>query len=455
MAQHARAEVLIVERQQAVGRSVAAYLREHGYTAVWVGDGEKAAEHLERHVTDVLVTELRAARVDGLRLMALAKDRNPHVCVVLVAEEGDIEQATQGVCAGAHDFQTKPLNLAKLEGVIQHGLEYQRVALAQVELHRRLDERFGLASIAGSSRQAIRLYNAIREIGPLPCTVLIQGEPGSGKRLVAQALHHNSARRDEPFVTFDCEGLPEVVVRAELFGYAVGRAMGGSPLRQGRFELADGGTLYVDGVDTLSPMLQDRLAEQLESSEVVRPDSGKRVRVDVRFIAASSRRLSGLVAEGAFRAGLYDVLRPVSIDVPPLRERSADIPLLCERFLREAADRQGKEAPALSPEVLDVFKRYPWPGNARELENVLHGMVLGQRSPGALGPRDIPEPVRSAAQPDGGELGARVGMTMSEIERRAIEETLRVCGGDKPACARMLGIGLRTLYRKLKQYEAE
>ncbi|MFP4501235.1 MAG: sigma-54-dependent transcriptional regulator [Candidatus Hydrogenedentota bacterium] len=448
--------ILVVDRESADARAITAFLDEQGYAAHAVTDGEKAADRLDHQVFDVLVAGVRVPRVDGLRLMALARERNPHVCVVLLADEGeDVERATAAIRAGAHDFQRKPLNLAKLAGVIEHGLAYQRIALDQAALHRRLDERYGLGNIAGRSRPMVRVYNAIREAGPTAHPVLIYGEPGSGKSLIAQALHHNSPRRDAPFVTLECEGVPEVVIRAELFGYAVGRQLDASPLRWGRLVLADGGTLFVHSVEALSSALQARLLAFMEDGVVERPDTGKHTRVSVRLILAAQCPLGPLVDEGRFNAALFERLRAVTITVPPLRERREDIPLLLDHFLREAADRQNQPPPALHPEARDLLTRYDWPGNAREVESMVHALALDAFSGRTIGVRHIPEAIREAAVPAGDEIRLSTGMTMHAIERAAIEHTLRACNYDKEACARTLGIGLRTLYRKLKAYEAE
>jgi DNA-binding NtrC family response regulator len=453
MAEPSQAEVLVVDADASVGRMVSGYLRSRGYACDWCADGEKAVARLDQRLVDVLVTSLTAPRVGGLRLMEIARSRNPHVCVVLLLDEGEIAQGTAGVRAGAHDFQTKPVNMEKLEGVIEHGLAFQRLALAQAALHRRLDERFGLGGIAGRSPQMIRVYNAIREIGPTERPVLVYGEPGSGKRLIAEALHHNSPRRDETFVAFDCEGLPEVVVRSELFGYAVGKHLGASPLRTGRFALAQGGTLYLDGLDTLSPTLQHRLRDVLQSGMLSRIDTGERVKVDVRLVAASSRPLAPLVAMEAFDGELYELLSTVTIEAPPLRERREDIPVLVHDFVRASSERHGLPVPVVSEGALDTLTRYGWPANVRELENVTEAMVLASAGRGALEPRDVPEAIREGAILGAGEYRLHVGMTLHEVERVAIEESMRACHGNKEACARMLRIGLRTLYRKLKEYE--
>lgn len=452
MAENKKSDVLIVERDRETGRAIRAYLLDHGYAAEWVDSAEKAYAVLDERPFGALVAALSIGRADGLRVMAVAQSRNPDLCAVLIAEPAEISRATEGLRLGAHDYQTKPLNLDKLEAVIEHGLAYQRLAMAQTELHRRLDERFGLGNLIGRSRLMAQVYNTVRQVGPTDTPVLIHGEPGSGKRLIAQALHHNSPRRDAPFVSLECRGLPEVVVRAELFGYAVGRGIGNSPLRQGRFLLADKGTLYLAGLDTLSPALQSRLLETIETRKVPRPGDGKPVRIDVRFIGASDRRIDAMAESGEFSKPLYEGLNAVSIEAPALRKRREDIPFLLDRLLTDAAARHGKTINGLERDALDLMTRYDWPGNIRELENTVEDMVIAARAHGPLRVRDIPERIRDSAPAEPSEMRFRVGTPLAEMERIAIEETLKACGGDRNACAHTLGIGVRTLYRKLSEY---
>lgn len=453
MTDEAQGSVLVVERDREVGRAMSAYLRDRHYSAEWVDNAEKAFACLDRRPFDAVVTELALGHSDGLRIMAAAKAHNPDICAVLIADPKDIDRATEGIRLGAYDYQTKPVNLAKLEAVIQHGLAYQRLALAKTELHRRLDERLGLANLMGRSRLMAQLYNAVRLIGPADTHALIHGEPGAGKRLIAEALHHNSPRRDEPFVSLDCRGLPEVVIRSEMFGYAIGRDMGNSPLRQGRFLLADGGTFYLAGIEALSPALQERLYQTLRTGKAPRPGDGRPVRINVRFLASTDQRPDRLVGPDAFHAKLYEMLSGVVIEAPPLRKRPEDVPLLANRLLCDAAARHGKSIAGFDGAVLDLFSRYDWPGNIRQLENVIEGMVTTARANARLRLHDVPEHIRAETAPASDEISVRVGMTMQEVERRVIEETLQACDGDKVRCAKVLGIGLRTLYRKLGSYQ--
>lgn len=449
------ASVLLVDRDPAISNEIVPYLRARDYYVESVDDGEKAYNRLDVRPFDVLITELNAPRINGMRLMAVAKERNPEICVVLITEEPDVERATEAMRQGAADFQTKPLNLGKLEAVIENGLGRQRLVLEQHELRRRLDERYGLGSLVGRSRQMVRVYDAVRQIAPSRGTVLIQGETGTGKDLVAQAIHNNSPRRDAKFVKLNCASIPEALVESELFGHVAGAFTGATHSRQGRFELADGGTLFLDEVGELTPALQAKLLRVLENQQFERLGDSKTISVDVRLIAATNRPLEKMVADGSFRDDLYYRLRVVIIEMPALRGRREDIPLLVNHFLTLACESNGKAVDGITRSAVDVLMRYDWPGNVRELRNIIEGMVIMARHGKLLDVSDVPEHVRRSTVPEVSEIRIPTGVRMSEVERIVIEETMKVCGYNKERCAKTLGIGLRTLYRKLKEFDIQ
>lgn len=448
-----QASVLVVDRDPLVTRSIMAFLDERGYEVEWVDDGEKAYNRLDDRTYDVLITDLNAPRINGMRLMAVAKDRYPEICVVLITEEPDVARATEAMRQGAYDFQTKPLNLGKLEAVIQQGLGRQRLVLEQHELRRRLDEQYGLGSLVGKSRQMVKVYEAVRQIAPSKSTVLIQGETGTGKDLIAQAIHTNSTRRDAPFVKLNCASIPEALVESELFGHVAGAFTGANRARAGRFEVADKGTLFLDEVGELSLGLQAKLLRVLESQQFERLGDSRTVSVDVRLIAATNRPLEKMVEEGSFRGDLYYRLRVVTIDMPALRARREDIPRLVDHFYRIACEANGKQLEGITRNAIDVLLRYDWPGNVRELKNIIEGMVVMARNGTVLDVAGIPEHIRRNTVPEVREIRIPTGATMAEVERIVIEETMKVCGYNKERCAKVLGIGLRTLYRKLKEFD--
>lgn len=448
-----RGAVLVVDRDPADARAVLSYLKERGYEAAWVDDGEKAYNRLDSEAIDALITDLNAPRIDGMRLMAVAKDRNPDIVVILLTEEPDVQRAVEAMRQGAHDFQTKPVNYGKLDAVLQRGFSQQQLVLQQTELRRRLDERFGLGNLIGQSRQMIKVYEAVRQVAPSKATVLIQGETGAGKDLIAQAIHNNSPRRDAPFVKLNCASIPEALVESELFGHVAGAFTGATRSRQGRFELADTGSLFLDEIGELTLPLQAKLLRVLESRQFERLGDSRTVTVDIRLIAATHRPLLQMVSEGTFREDLYYRLRVATVDVPSLRDRREDIPLLANYFLREANTANDKEVTAISRGAMDLLMRYDWPGNVRELRNIIEGMVVMARDSQALDTNDVPNHVRTHSAPDISEIRIPMPSRMDEIERVAIEETLKLTGYNKERAAKTLGIGLRTLYRKIKEYD--
>ena len=443
-----RAQVLIVDPDPEVGREVLSYLEERGYAAEWVNGGEKAYNLLDSRPFDALITELHLQHADSMRLMSVARERNPDSCVVFIAHQPDITRATEAMRQGAYDFQIKPLNLGKLEAVIKRGLAYQQLVLEQVELKRRLDERFGLGNLVGRSRQMTRIYSLVRQIGPAPDNVLIYGEPGTDKRFIAQAIHNSSGRRDAAYVSLECSRLPDHLIESELFGPQKRPAT-----HPGRIELADQGTLHIGGIEALSPKLQDQLLAVLTSGAVPNAEGSRLLPVDVRFICTTSQRLDHLVEEGRCSPELARQLGQVVIEAPALRARREDIPLLIDKAIEEAAVRHGRRPNGMTRNAMNLLAQYDWPGNVGELRTVIEGMVATARTEEALGVQDIPAHVRQRIAPEAGEIRIPTGATMREIERIAIEETMKICGYNKDACAKILGIGLRTLYRKLKLYD--
>lgn len=445
--------ILVVDKDAGLARDILSVLEEGPYDVAWVDDGEKAYNLLDSQPFDVLITEIAAHRIDGMRLMSVALDRNPDMCVIFIASEPDVALATEAMRKGAYDFQTKPLNLGRLDAVIQRGISRQRLIVERHELRRRLDEQYGFGALIGKSRAMANVYDTLRQVAASRATVLIQGETGTGKDLISQAIHNNSPRRDAPFVKLNCASLPEALVESELFGHVTGAFTGATRNRQGRFELADQGTLFLDEIGELTPALQAKLLRVLEQQQFERLGDSRTISVDVRLIAATNRSLESMVDAGTFRSDLYYRLRVVAIEVPPLRQRREDIPLLVDHFVQETSKANGKSIEGITRGAVDVLMRYEWPGNVRELRNIIEGMVVLSRLGKILDVADVPEHVRRTATPDITEIRIPTGTPMREIERIAIEETMKVCGYNKEACAKMLGIGLRTLYRKLKEYD--
>jgi DNA-binding NtrC family response regulator len=450
--------VLVVDRESEATHALVAFLRARALEVLWVRDGESAFTALDQTPVDCLVTELKVPRIDGMTLLRRAREKNPEVCAVVITDRPGVEMAVEAMRQGAADFQVKPLNLEKLLAVLRHGLEHQALAARVAEMEAQLDQRFGLEALHGRSRALQRVLEQVRHIAPTRATVLLEGEPGTGKGVLAQAIHQNSPRRGERFVWVSCAALAPEAIEGELFGVEPGVAApagtgaatgaGGTP---GRFEQADGGTLYLEDVGLLPPPVQVRLLRVLHDRSFERAGGTGTLRADVRLIAGTARDLAPDVRGGRFRADLYERLSVVRVQMPPLRERREDIPLLVEDFLRELNREHGRKVTGVTRGALERLMRYPWPGNVRELKSAIEGMVVFVEGRRALDLSDLPEPLREI-ESAGEKLELAVGMTLEEAERRLVAATLDHTGFDKVRAAAMLGMGLRTLYRKIKQY---
>ncbi len=455
-----RPRALIVDKDAAESQALQAFLAEHGFEAQSARDGEQAFNVLDAPTADgagpagpsVLIAEIRAQRIDGMRLLEIARRRNPEVCVILIAELETLDVATEAMRQGAYDFQFRPLNFTKLLAVVERAISYQQLVSRASDLAERLDERLKVPSLTGHSRVMQELTEKIVQIAPTRATVMIQGETGTGKELIAQAVHQLSPRRDERFVKVHCAELSASIIESELFGHERGAFTGADQQRKGRFELADGGTLFIDEVSEIPPAIQTKLLRVFQDRQFERVGGTETVKVDVRVIAATNRRLDIMVARGEFREDLYYRLRVIQLDVPPLRERKEDIPLLLEAFIREFNREHGRKVTGITRGVGDRFLEYDWPGNVRELKNAIEEMVVYKQGKGPLDVSDLPLTLRAVPAQRAEDLNLRVGMTLHEIEKRAIEATLRSTGYDKQKTAKILGMGLRTLYRKQKEY---
>ena len=453
---------LVVDKDSQETAELLAFLTSNGFEVTWTKDGEQAFNFLDRPAPEdvgggrggpeVVITELRAHRVDGMRLLEVAKQRNPEVCVILIADAGSIELATEAMRRGAYDFQLRPLNLSKMLAVIQRALSHQRLVSRVEDLAVRLDERLRVPNLTGHSRVMQELMARIAQIAATRATILIYGETGTGKELIAQAIHQLSPRKSERFVKLHCAELSESIIESELFGHEKGAFTGADQQRKGRFELADQGTLFIDEIAEIPMNVQTKLLRVLQDRQFERVGGNETVKVDVRVVAATNRRLDLMVAREEFREDLYYRLRVILLEVAPLRERREDIPLLTEAFIREFNLEHGRKATGVTRGVVDRMMQYDWPGNVRELRNTVEEMVIFTQGKRLLDVSDLPIAIRQQPTAAAEGLGLTLGMTLREIERATIEATLRSVGHDKQRAAKILGMGLRTLYRKQKEY---
>jgi DNA-binding NtrC family response regulator len=442
---------LVVDRESDATQAMIAFLRGRGFEVVWAKDGEGAFSALDDGArVDCLISELRAPRIDGMALLARALERNPVTCAVMMTDGPGSELAIEAMRRGAHDFQVRPLHLEKLLAVLERGLAQQKLSARVADLEARLDERFGLERLNGHSRVLQRVIEQVRHIASTRASVLIEGEAGTGKGVVAQAIHQNSARKHGPFVSVDCESVPESLIEGELFGIQP-PASAGAHARPGRVEHADGGTLFLDGVAALPPLVQVTLLHLVQERTFTRMGGGETLRADVRLIAATHRDLTDEVKAGRFREDLFYRLGVVRVQMPALRERREDIPLLVDAFVRQFNREHNRRVTGITRGALERLTGHEWPGNVRELKNTVEGMVVFAEGRRPLNLSDLPDALREGAR-ETDPLDVAIGMTVGEAERHLISATLRHTGNDKTRAAAMLGIGLRTLYRKLKQY---
>ena len=421
--------------------------------------GERALEILATRSFDVLLADVRMPGIDGLTLLKRAMSRQENLVCILLTAYGNVETAVEAMKSGAYDFLMKPVNLDHLELLLKRAMRSREVESENTALRRQLDDKFGLENIVGTSRPMQTLFDTIRQAAPTEATVLIQGESGTGKELVAHAIHRLSNRSRGPLIPVHCAALSSTLLESELFGHEKGAFTGAAARRRGRFELADGGTLFLDEISEIEPPVQVKLLRVLEERNFERVGGDTTVEVDIRLIAATNKDLRALVAEGKFREDLFFRLDVVDVSIPPLRERSEDIPLLCSRFIDEFSLKNQKRIEGITPEALNMLSAYAWPGNVRELRNTIEKMVvLGRGS--RLSSRDIPSNVRIAVRGDdratpSADANASAGDSLATAEKALIFAALERHGNNRTKAAQELGISRRTLHRKLREYRSE
>jgi two-component system response regulator HydG len=443
-----RLRVLVVDDDQAIREALSRTLEKLGYEVVLAEDGQAGLERIREGEIHILLADLLMPKLSGQELLKAAKALDPDVEVIMITGHGTVEDAVEAMKEGAYDFITKPFKRVQLERTIRRAAEKQSLALQNRRLQDRLDELQGAGRIIGSSPLILKTLDLVRQVAPSTATVLIQGESGTGKELIADAIHHGSPRRERPFIKVNCAALPENLLESELFGHERGAFTGAVARKEGRFELADGGTLFMDEIGEISPAMQAKLLRVLQSGEFERVGGTRTLKADVRLVAATNTDLAALVREKRFREDLYYRLNVITIQVPPLRERQEDIPLLAHHFLRRYAEKNTKTISAFAEDTLDILQTYPWPGNVRELENVIERAVVLTRS-SQISPADLPETVARTDQV-ARHLVVSIGTPLEEVENRLIEETLRYTKGDKTVAAKLLGIATRTIYRRVK-----
>jgi len=440
-----RAKILVVDDEAVIRESLHDWLSEAGYQVFTAENGFQALEIIERERLWIVIADLVMPGMDGIELMKRAREIIPNIAVIVITAYGSIPTAIAAMREGAYDYIEKPFCPERVELLIEKMVEHQGLIEENISLHQKLEERYRFENIIAKSAKMQRVIEVIKIVAKSNATILITGESGTGKELVARAIHSQSPRRDRPFIAVSCAALPESLLESELFGHEKGSFTGAYTQKKGKFEIANRGTLLLDEIGEMSANIQVHLLRVLEEKEFTRVGGNELVKVDVRVISATNKDLKQAVGNGEFREDLYYRVNVVTIELPPLRDRKEDVPLLAQHFLKKFAVENQKEINGFSADATDFLFKYDWPGNVRELENTIERAVILARGP-SIQVSDLPQgdllTVGSAPQ----------GEVLREVEKNHILKTLIETRGNYSQAARILGISRMTLYNKVRAY---
>ncbi len=447
--------LLLVDDDRHLLASMADWLRDQGYAVDAAASLAEGRAAVDRKPYDLVLADIRLGAEDGFDLLGYCRKVRPATSVIMITGYGTVEAAVDAIRLGAFDFLTKPLIDEELLMAVQRALDQQRVIEENRTLKAQLDLRFGMENIIGHDHRMLKIFDMIDAVADTKATVLISGESGTGKSLIARAIHRHSGRRDRPFVEIACGALPETLLESELFGHVAGAFTGAVSEKLGKFQLADEGTIFLDEISTASPAMQVKLLRVLQDLEFEQVGGTKTFHVDTRVILATNDDLGRLVADGKFRQDLYYRINVINVELPPLRERIADIPLLAEHFLKQVCEETGKNVTGFTDEAIAAIQRYRWPGNVRELQNVIErAVLLGKES--VIGVADLPATLAMVGSVN---LESAAGRTLKQSlenpERQIIRDVLEANHWNRNLTAEMLGINRTTLYKKMKRLGLE
>ncbi|RMI14196.1 MAG: sigma-54-dependent Fis family transcriptional regulator [Calditrichaeota bacterium] len=442
--------VLLIDDDINLNKVIAYQLHKRGCQVLTATGGEEGLKLFRKASVDVVLLDVQMPDISGIEVLKEIRQQNASAVVIMITAYGSIENALQACRLGADDYLTKPFGQEQLFFVIEKALRMRQLQEENRQLRSELVEKFDLGNLIAHSGKMKDLLRMVAQVAHSDATVLILGESGTGKELLARAIHYNSPRREKPLITVNCPSIPENLLESELFGHVKGAFTGAIKDRKGKFELADGGTIFLDEIGDLPEALQAKLLRVLQEHEIERLGDSRTLRVDVRVIAATNKNLENLVREGKFREDLYYRLSVVPLTIPPLRERREDIPFLVDHFLRQYA---GERRLRIDPAVISALQAYDWPGNVRELENIIERMVVLSRSD-TLTLQDLPPHIVQANAPENpvGVSGEEGELSLEEIERRAIIEALHRAGGNQTQAAKLLKIPRHVLLYRMKKF---
>jgi DNA-binding NtrC family response regulator len=452
--------LLLVEDEAPLREAVAERLADHGFDVVQAETGERAVEALTEFAFDIVITDLRLPGIDGTQVVEAAVERYPDIIPIVMTGYGTVRDAVAVIKRGAMDFVTKPFQFDELMHALNSALAQRQLKSENAYLRAQLQERYRFEGIVGRSRAMRDLFQLLETVAATASTILITGETGTGKEVVARAIHHNSPRRAQRFVALNCSAIPETLLEAELFGHVRGAFTGAIGTRQGRLEQAHRGTLFLDEVGTMSTSLQTKLLRVLQEREFERVGDSSSTKVDVRVIAATNADLGKMVADGTFREDLFYRLHVIPVKLPPLRDRKEDIPLLVQHFLQKYCGEGNRPPMTVSQAATRALMAYAWPGNIRQLENAMERAVALSGGRGQVEVGDLPSEIQQASDPAPSlvalpfpEEGLDFEKVISDIEREMIRRSLERTNGNKGAAARLLNLKRTTLVEKLKRLE--
>ena len=443
--------LLIVDDQEENLKSMTMGFARTDYEVLQALGGKDALKILKDTEVDVVITDLKMPEVNGMEVLEFCKDLSPPPAVIIVTAFGSIESAVEAMNQGAFHYITKPVNLKEIRIQVDKAAEHQKLKKENIYLHTEINKRYGFEGMIGQTAEMQEIFDKARLIAKSKATVLIEGESGTGKDLLARAIHYNGPRGKKTFVPIHCAALPETLLESEIFGHEKGAFTGAVARKEGLFELADGGTVFLDEVAEIPLSMQVKLLRVLEAKEFMRVGGTRPIQVDVRVICATNKSLGEEVEEGRFREDLYYRLNVITFDLPPLRNRKADIPVLVKTFVDEFASENDKEIKVITKEAMSQLTAYHWPGNIRELRNCLEGMVVFAQEEN-LDVDDLPDHLKPIEGRERKKVfTAPLGQTLDSIEMKYIQETLMEAEGNRTKAAEILGISRRTLQRKLKE----
>jgi len=454
--------IVVVDDENSSRIAMGKALKKKGYEVVTFGESLKSFEYIKQNsdIVDLVVTDLRMPEMDGIELIQKITALKTNMSVILVTAFGSVESAVEAMKLGADDYLSKPVDMFELRKRVEKAISNKRLKREVTQLKKRLDKKYSFESIIGKSPQMEKLFEQIQMVAPTNITVLITGESGTGKELIANAIHQNSTRKEKVFLPINCAAIPGEILESELFGHEKGAFTGAAVKKIGKFELTSNGTLSLDEIGEMSLDLQAKLLRIIEQKEFFRVGGNELIKVHTRIVASTNRNLDELVRQGRFREDLYFRLKVIHLKLPPLRERTGDIPLLINHFLKEISNEHGKNI-EITHDALNALKTYSWPGNVRELRNVIESLVIFSKE-GKLTMDDIPDELKEkqsqdekvqAENTDNSDIiSIRIGTDMPEVEKMVIMNTLKKYNYNRTVTAKVLSIGLRTLQRKLKEY---